>query len=136
MTIHPHLPFKGDCKQAFEFYAKTLGGKIAFMMTYGESPMAAQMPPELHDKVMHASLQVDGAMLTGADAPPNQFEKATGVSVLLSIDDPAQAERVFGAMAEGGQVQMPIQETFWAQRFGMVIDRFGIPWMINCSKPM
>jgi|SRR5581483_2792055 len=136
MTIHPHLPFKGDCKQAFEFYANVLGGKIVFIMTYGESPMAAQTPSEMRDKVLHAAVQVDGAMFTGADAPPNQFEKATGVSVLLSIEDAAQADRVFNAMSEGGQVQMPIQETFWAQRFGMLIDRFGIPWMINCSKAM
>ena len=134
MTIHPHLPFKGDCKQAFEFYAECLGGKIAFMMTYGESPMAGQTPPEMQDKVLHAALQADGAMFTGADAPPNQFEKATGVSVLLSLDDPDQADRVFNAMSDGGKVQMPIQETFWAKRFGMFIDKFGIPWMVNISE--
>jgi PhnB protein len=79
---------------------------------------------------------VDGGMFTGADAPPDQFQKATGVCVLLSMEDADQADRVFNAMTDGGKVQMPIQETFWAKRFGMFIDRFGIPWMINCSKPM
>jgi PhnB protein len=136
MQINPYLAFDGQCKRAFQFYAKCLHGEIVFMMTNGESPMASQMPPEQHDRVMHASLKVGEEMLAGADAPPEHYRKPQGFCVSLDIKDPAEAERVFGALSENGTVQMPLQETFWAQRFGMFIDQFSIPWMVNCGKPM
>ena len=136
MELVPYLTFKGDCAAAFKFYEKCLGGKIEMMMTNGESPMAEQIPAEQRNKVMHARLSVGGKMLMGSDAPSDRFEKISGVCVSLSVDKPAEAERVFGALSANGTVTMPLQETFWAQRFGMLTDQFGVPWMINCEKPM
>ncbi len=134
MQLNPYLNFNGQCETAFKFYEQCLGGKIEATMTYGESPMADQTPPEWRNKIMHASLIVGDKVLMGADGPPDRYEEPKGLSVLLGIDDPAEAERIFHALAENGTVQMPIQETFWAARFGMLVDRFGIPWMINCER--
>jgi PhnB protein len=134
MQLNPYLNFNGQCETAFKFYEQCLGGKIEATMTYGESPMAEQTPPEWRDKIMHASLIVGDRVLMGADSPPDRYEEPKGLSVLLGIEDPTEAERIFHALAENGTVQMPIQETFWAARFGMVVDRFGIPWMINCER--
>ena len=97
--------------------------------------MAKEAPPEWQDKIMHARMTIDGQALMGSDAPPNHYKQPQGLSVSLSIKKAKDAERIFQALAEEGQVQMPIQETFWAERFGMVTDRFGIPWMVNCEKP-
>jgi PhnB protein len=135
MKLNPYLSFNDECEAAFKFYEQCLGGKIDSMMTYGDSPMAEQTPPEKLDKIMHASLMVGDTVLMGSDAPPQFFEKPQGFSVSLVFDDAVEAERIFNALAENGTVQMPIQETFWAARFGMVVDRFGTPWMINCDLP-
>ncbi len=134
MQLNPYLSFNGQCEAAFKFYEQCLGGKIEAKMTYGESPMADQTPSEWRNKIMHASLIVGDKVLMGADGPPDQYEEPKGLSVLLGIDDPAEAERIFHALAENGTVRMPIQETFWAARFGMAVDQFGIPWMINCDQ--
>lgn len=134
MQLNPYLSFGGQCEAAFKFYEQCLGGKIDALLTYGESPMAGDVPPEWHSKVMHTSLTVDDKVLMGADNPPDHYEETKGSSVLIGIDDPAAAERVFHALAENGTIRMPIQETFWAARFGMLVDQFGIPWMINCDK--
>jgi PhnB protein len=136
MKLNPYLSFDGRCEAAFKFYEKCLGGKTAFTMTYGESPMADQTPPDWRKKIMHTSLTVGDQTLNGADAPPDRYQKPQGISVALSIESPAEADRVFQALSEKGTIHMPIQETFWAQRFGMLVDQFRIPWMINCSKPM
>lgn len=136
MQVNPYLAFDGTCAQAFRFYEQALGGKIVMMMTVGESPMAAQATPETKNQIMHAALQVGGVTIMGADAPSGMFSKPQGFSVSLGIDDEAEAERVFGNLSEGATIKMPLQETFWAKRFGMLVDRFGIPWMINCAKPM
>ena len=136
MKIHPYLSFNGQCEAAFKFYEKCLGGRIAFMMTYGESPMAQQTPPDQHGRIMHVTLVVGDQTLAGADAPPQFYREAHGLCVSLNVDDAAEAERIYAALAEGGSVQMPLQETFWGLRFGMFRDRFGTPWMINCGKPM
>ena len=133
MEIAPYLNFSGRCREAFEFYAATLGGRIEQMMTHGESPMKDQSPPELLDQIMHARLVVDGEAIMGSDAPLSQQAKPQGVWVSLHFDDLARAERVFAALSEGGQVAMPFQKTFWGS-FGMTTDRFGTPWMIN-SQP-
>jgi PhnB protein len=92
------------------------------------------MPSEWGDRIMHARLQVGDAVLMGSDSPPDRAESPKGFCVMLQIDDPAEGERIFRALGDGGTVQMPYEETFWAHRFGMVVDRFGIPWMINCEK--
>ncbi len=135
MQMNPYLIFDGQCAAAFKFYEQCLGAKTATMMTYGESPMAEQTPPEQRGAVMHARLTVGDAVLMGSDAPAGRYQKPAGFHLTLVTKDPAEAERVFGALAEGGTAQMPLQETFWAVRFGMLVDRFGTPWMVNCEKP-
>jgi len=134
MQINPYLSFTGDCETAFNFYQKCLGGKIEAMIRHEGTPAEQHVPPEWKSKIMHARLVSDGAVLMGADAPPGHGKKPTGFSVSISVKQPADADRIFAALAENGTVQMPIQETFWAVRFGMLTDRFGVPWMINCEK--
>ncbi len=134
MQLNPYLSFDGRCEEAFKFYEKLLGGHIKAMMTYEGSPAAEHVPPEWRKKVMHATLEVGNEPLMGADASPQHYSKPKGFSVSLSPAKVADAERIFNAFAEGGEVVMPLQQTFWAARFGVVTDRFGIPWMINCEK--
>ena len=134
MQLNPYLTFDGRCEAAFKFYEKVLGGKIEAMMTYGSSPMAEQTKPDWRNKIMHARLTVGDKMLMASDAPPDRYEAMKGIMVTLGIDDPGEAERIFHALSEKGTVQMPIQETFWAARFGMLVDQFGTPWMVNCEK--
>ena len=134
MQLNPYLTFNGQCEAAFKFYEKVLGGKIEAMMTYGSSPMAEQTQPEWRNKIMHARMTVGDQMLMASDAPPDRHEAMKGIMVTLGIDNPTEAERIFGALSEKGTVQMPIQKTFWAERFGMLVDQFGTPWMVNCEK--
>ena len=133
MQIHPYLTFDGQCREAFEFYAHCFGGKIEMMMSYADSPTKEELPVTARDKIMHACLVVGEAMIMASDAPAGRYDKPSGTHVSLAIDKPADAERIFHELAEKGSVTMPIQQTFWAERFGMCVDRFGIPWMINCA---
>jgi PhnB protein len=134
MQLNPYLLFNGTCEEAFKFYAKTLDGTIKTMMPFEGSPMEKHAPEEWRKKIMHATLDLDGQVLMGSDARGEHYHKPQGFSVSLSVDKPEEAERIFAALAEGGNVRMALQETFWAARFGMVTDRFGIPWMVNCEK--
>lgn len=134
MQLNPYLIFNGQCAAAFKFYEQVLDGKIAMMMTHGDSPMAEQAPPESRDKIIHARMVVGDKVLMGSDCPDGHYQTPQGFSVTLGIEEPAEAERVFKALSEKGTVQMPIQETFWALRFGMLVDQYGTPWMINCEK--
>lgn len=136
MQLNPYLSFNGHCQEAFKFYETCLGGKIQAMITHEGTPAEGQVPAEWLKKIMHARLILDGQTLMGSDTPPDRYEQPRGFSVTLQITNPAEADRVFQALAEGGQIKMPIQETFWALRFGMLVDRFAIPWMINCEKPV
>jgi PhnB protein len=135
MQLNPYLSFDGRCEEAFKFYERALSGKIVAIMTYGETPMRDQSPAEFHGKIIHARLTIGDAVLMGGDAPPSHYQPPKGITVTLGTDDPAEAERVFRALSENGTVTMPIAETFWAQRFGMLVDQFGIPWMVNCERP-
>ena len=135
MSLNPYLYFDGQCEEAFKFYEKCLGGKITFMMTYEGSPMAGQAPPGYAKKILHAGLTSGDGVLEGCDAPPGEYKKPQSFCVMLRPKDAAEAERIFNALAEEGTVQIPFGETFWALRFGMVVDRFGMPWLINCEKP-
>jgi PhnB protein len=135
MQINAYLQFNGQCEAAFKFYAQCLGGKVLLLMTYGEAPMAEKIPPDWRGKIMHARLDVQGQVVMGSDVAPDRFEAPKGCSMSIGVDDPAEAERVFAALAEKGTVGMPLQPTFWAERFGVVVDRFGIPWMVNCERP-
>ena len=136
MQLNPYLSFSGQCEAAFKFYAEALGGQVLMTLTYGETPMSDQTPADWRGKIAHTRMSVGGTMLMGSDSPPDRFEPMKGATIALGIDEPGEAERVFHALAAGGTVTMPIQETFWARRFGMLTDRFGTPWMINCEKPM
>ena len=133
MKFTIHLAFDGQCEAAFKFYEKCFGGRIVTMVTWGDPRMAAQTPPGFEGKILHATLAVGDANLAGSDSFPGQYEGAKGFSVIVGIDNPVEAERVFDALAENGRVQMPLQETFWAVRFGVVVDQFGLSWEINCE---
>ena len=135
MQLNPYLLFNGQCEAAFKFYEQGFGRRIDAMITHGESPMSQQVPPEWQTKIVHARIVVDGQVLMGSDAPPDHYEEPKGFSLSIGLKDPAQAERIFNELAQSGKVQMPLQKTFWAVRFGMVVDRFGIPWMVNCEQP-
>jgi len=134
MQLNAYLLFHGNCEEAFKFYEKCLGGKIQAMIPHAGTPAEQHVPAEWRNKIMHARLVVGDAVLLGSDAPLERFEEPKGFSVALQNTDPAEAERVFKLLEEGGKVKMPLQQTFWATRFGMLVDRFGIPWMINCVQ--
>ena len=131
-----YLSFDGKCEEAFKYYASVLGGEILAMMRYADAPAEAGMrqTPETAGRIMHARLKVGDRVLMGADAPPQFVSKPQGFCVCIQLDDPSEAERVFHGLARDGTTQMPIAQTFWAQRFGMCIDKFGTPWMVNCEK--
>ena len=131
IRLNPYLNFPGTCREAFAFYAECLNADIVFQLTMGGSPMADEVPPESHDNICHVCLQGDGIELMGSDCPPEFFEKAQGTTLSVQADSVAQAETLFAALAEGGEIKMPMEETPWAERFGMCNDRFGIPWMVN-----
>jgi len=133
MKINPYLNFNGNCAEAFTYYEKVLGGKIEMSSTFGAMPAEYPCPPGWKDKILHISMSVGGDTLMGSDAPPDHYGKPDGFSVSLQIPEPAEATRVFEALSSGGSVQMPIQKTFWAKLFGMCVDKFGVPWMINCQ---
>ncbi|MBP7001969.1 VOC family protein [Amaricoccus sp.] len=135
MQIAPYLSFDGRCREAFETYARILGGHIDFLMTVGESPHAAESPPERQGDVMHARLSIAGRIVMGADAPPQWRSTPAGFSMSVNVADEVEGRRLFEALAEGGEVKAPYAATFWSRGFGMAIDRFGIPWMVNCDQP-
>jgi len=134
MHINTHLNFNGRCDEAFKYYAKVLGGEIKFKMTWGESPMANELAAEAHNLIMHASLKIGDGDLMGADSPPGRYTKPTGMNVSIHVKATGDAERIFKALSEGGEVQMPFQKTFWSPGFGMCVDQFGIPWMVNTEQ--
>jgi len=133
MQLSPHLNFNGQCREAFKLYQECLGGTPKFAMTWGESPMADKVPAEWRDKIIHAALVIGETTLTGADAPPGQYEEPRGITIAIPAKDTADAERIFRSLSEGGKVTMPLEKTFWSPAFGMFVDRFGIPWMVNCE---
>jgi PhnB protein len=134
MQLNPYVNFNGQCEAAFKFYEQVLGGKITFSMTWGEMPGADEFPAEMHKLIMHATLSVGDHVLMGADSPPDRYQQPKGMNVSLHLKDIVEGERIFNTLAEGGTVQMPFEKTFWSPGFGMCIDRFGIPWMVNCES--
>lgn len=132
--MQAYLSFNGNCAEAFAFYTKALGGAVTFSLTYGESPMAGEVPKESHGRIMHMALQAGGATLFGADLMPDTpFEGFKGFALSVQRQDVDAGAAVFQALAEGGQITMPFAKTFWAAGFGMLVDRFGVPWMVNCE---
>lgn len=133
MQVNPYLMFNGHCEAAFRFYHQVLGGELGDMMTFAGSPAEAEVPAEFAHKIMHTQLTFGDWAIMGSDCSPEHYQVPQGISVSLQISDPDKAEHIFAALAEGGSIQMPLEKTFWAQRFGMATDKFGIPWMINCD---
>jgi PhnB protein len=136
MFVNPYVHFNGQCEEAFKFYEQLLGGQIVDMRTYADMPAMGHLPAELGPKIVHARMLIGDTVLMGSDAPPERFHTPQGFSVSLMVETAEEAERVFHGLEEGAAIIMPIEETFWAIRFGMLVDRFGIPWMVNCEKPM
>jgi PhnB protein len=134
MELSFHLTFPGTCAAAFRFYEGALRGTLQTLLTYGESPMAGQVPADWQSKVVHASLTVGGTVLAGADVQPGEYEVPQGFFVLYTAEDVAASERVFQALATDGTVRLAAQKTFWAPFFGVVVDRFGIPWEVSCAQ--
>jgi PhnB protein len=136
MRIEPRLSlvFNGECDAAFTIYQQCLGGTLTFRLTWGDSPMADQAPAKWRDKILQATLTVGDTAISGGDVLPGQYERPQGFQLQINLDDAAAAERIFAQLADGGRVTTPLQKTFWAQRFGAVVDRFGVPWGINCGE--
>jgi PhnB protein len=134
MRLVAHLSFNGQCEQAFRFYERCFGGEIVTMMTHAAAPVTTHGGSESGPKIYHATLRIGDAELMGDDAPPDQYRKPEGFCVTIQIADVAEAERIFSALSENATVTMPMQETFWAARFGSLTDQFGVPWLINCEN--
>ena len=135
MQLSPYLLFHGQCEEAFKFYEKCGVGKIDGLLKHAGTPAEEQVPAEWRDKIMHARLLVGDDVLMASDSPPEYQKQPQGFSVSLQLKDVAEGERIFKALAEGGQITVPFGETFWAAGFGMCVDQFGIPWMLNCERP-
>lgn len=137
MNLTPclNLAFDGRCEEAFRRYELCLNGRIEFMLRWQDSPMAKEVPPEWGGKINHATLVIGSTEILGSDMRPGTYEPPRGFSITLNMDDTSAAERVFNALAEGGTVLMPLQQTFWAHRFGVLVDPFGIRWDVNCGEP-
>jgi PhnB protein len=133
MKIEPYLFFNGNCKEAFEFYASALGGKIVAMLPHAGTPAETAVPADWREKIMYARLELEGQALLASDVPPQNSSRMQGFHISLSVKTAEEAERVFAALSEGAKISMPIGETFWSARFGMLTDRFGTPWMVNCE---
>lgn len=136
MKLNPYLNFNGNCQAAFRFYEEHLGGKITAMMTHAQAPVAKEMPENWGSAILHARITIAGTDLLASDVPTDHFEQIHSSYLSLSVDSPAEAERIFAVLTPDGQIFMPLQETFWAFRFGILRDRFGVLWMINAERPM
>jgi PhnB protein len=137
-VIEPYLFFNGSCEQALEFYHQVLGAKVEFMMRYNESPeppRPGMVPPGFENKIMHTTFRVGQTTLMASDGCSPEKANFQGFCLSLSVPTQAEADRVFAALADGGQVRMPLTKTFWSPCFGMVADRFGIGWMISVMGP-
>jgi PhnB protein len=135
MRLHTYLNYGGNCAEAFKFYQEHLGGRITMMMTHGQAPDQSQVPAGWKDAVLHARMDIGGATLLGADVPKDRFQPMRSAYLSLSLDSNEEAERVYALLTEGGDVFMPLQETFFAFRFAMLRDRFGTSWMLLHERP-
>ena len=135
MQMSPYLNFRGDCEAAFSLYERCLGAQVGAIFRYAGTPMAGDVAADWSNKVMHGSVSVGGQLLQGCDLPPDRYVEPKGFSLSIQPESTAEAERIFAELAADGTVVMALERTFWAARFGMVVDRFGIPWLINCEAP-
>jgi len=135
MQMTVNLNFKGDCEEAFKFYEQHLGGQPGTIFRYGGSPLEHSVPADWSDKVMHGSVKIGDLLLMGGDVAPDRYEEPKGIVLSLQIETADEAQRVFRELAQGGNTVMPFEKTFWSAGFGMLVDRFGIPWQVNCNAP-
>jgi len=136
MKLHTYLNYGGNCEQAFRFYEQHLGGKITMMMTHGQQPNANQVPPEQKNAILHARINIGDTELLASDVPPERFQPMRSAYLSLSSDSVEEAERVYNLLRDGGEIFMPMEETFFATRFAILRDRFGTSWMITHERPM
>jgi PhnB protein len=134
MNMNPYIFFDGDCAEAVRFYARVLGWRVEAQMTWGESPECDKVPPEYADRIIHACLATGNGVVMASDCPPGDYRPPAGIALAVSPEDSESAERIFAALADGGEVNMPLEETFFAHRFGAVTDRFGIDWMVSVLR--
>jgi PhnB protein len=132
--MHPYLNFNGQCEAAFKFYELCLGGRLGPMFRYAGTSMADQVPADWEEKVMHGSVTIGEQVLLGADVAPDRYEEPKGFSLSLQMTSTTEAERIFHMLATDGTVVMPLEKTFWAARFGVLVDQFGIRWLVNCEE--
>jgi len=136
MRLNSYLTFSGDCEAAFKLYERVTGGKITAMLPHEGTPAAEHVPPEWRKKIIHAHLQIGEDALMGSDASPEHYNKPQGSSVMLRVDTPEQAEKAFKGLSDGATIKMPMDKTFFAKKFGMLVDKFGTHWMVICENPM
>ena len=134
MKIYTYLNYGGNCRQAFEFYAEHLGGKILMLTTHGEQPGQEKVPADWKNAVLHARIAIGDTVLFGADIPPDRFQPIRSAYLSLMVDSADEAERVYALLTQDGQIFMPMEQTFFAKRFAMLRDRFGTSWMLLCEK--
>lgn len=134
MQLNPYLLFNGNCEEAFKFYERVLGASICALLPHEGTPAEGHVPAEWRKKIIHGRLNVNGQTIMASDCPPDRYQRPQGFSINLDFKRIDEAERTFRSLEEGGHVTMPFGETFWAERFGMVVDRYGIPWMVNVEK--
>lgn len=136
MKVNPYLTFPGTCREAMTHYEKVLGGKITAMMEHAGTPAAEHTEPDWQDKIIHARMVVGDYEIMASDAPPQMYDKPNGMMVTLSVETPADADRLYEQLSTDAEtIHMAMQETFWAERFAMFTDRYGTPFMISCNKP-
>jgi PhnB protein len=133
LGVNPYIAFKGNCREAIDFYKQALGAEVVFVQTVGESPMSNMGPAE---NIMHCTIKVGGSTIMMCDDPrPDAASIGGNISLAIGLNDPERATKIFDALANGGSVAMPLGKTFWAEAFGMLTDKFGIKWMVNCDAP-
>ena len=136
MKLHTYLNFGGNCAQAFRFYEQHLGGKIIMMMNHGQQPKANAVSPEWKNAILHARINIGDTVLMGADIPPERFQPMRSAYLSLTVSSNDEAERIYALLSNGGEIFMPMEETFFAFRFAMLRDKFGTSWMILHERPM
>ena len=136
MKLYTYLNYGGNCRQAFEFYAEHLGGKLTMLATHGGQPDSSEVPPGWRDAVLHARIEMGATTILGADIPPERFQPMRSAYLSLLVDSIDEAERLYALLSEGGQIFMPMEETFFAHRFAMLRDRFGTSWMLLHERAM
>lgn len=134
MQVNPYIFFNGNCEEALSYYQKVLGARVEAKMAFGDGPSDMPVPADWKNKIMHSHVTIDGEVLMASDGMPGDYRQPQGFRIALQVEDPADAERRFKALADGGSVQMPFGQTFFSNGFGMCIDKFGIPWMVNSPK--